>query len=214
MRMFTTIGLISVIACRTDKSITITNPAPKADIVSHNDGDVVLEGMPTMFVGSVTDANHTPDQLTTIWYVNGDIVCDEVIPDENGETVCELALGLGDTEITLAVRDAENSRNDDTIVVSIEPTEAPEVEILTPIANGVYYSDQKITFEGIISDAEDASETLTAYWESDIDGVLSNVDTEPDSTGTVVGYEYLTEGEHAIELHVEDSTGKFSRLDS
>ena len=44
-----------------------------------------------------------------------------------------------------------------------------------------------------------------------IDGVLSNVDTEPDSTGTVVGYEYLTEGEHAIELHVEDSTGKTDR---
>ena len=75
----------------------------------------------------------------------------------------------------------------------------------------MYYSDQKITFEGTISDAEDAPEVLTAYWESDIDGVLSNVDADPDSTGTVVGYEYLTEGEHAIELHVEDSTGKTNR---
>ena len=52
---------------------------------------------------------------------------------------------------------------------------------------------------------------MSAYWESDIDGVLSNVDSEPDSTGTIVGYEYLTEGEHAIELHVEDSTGKTDR---
>ena len=132
MRIFTSLGLLSVFACRTDKSITIQNPAPKADIVSHDDGDVVLEGMPTLFVGSVTDSNHTPDQLTTIWYVNGDIVCDEIIPNENGETACELALGLGDTEITLAVRDAENARNDDTIVVSIEPTEAPEGQILSP----------------------------------------------------------------------------------
>ena len=59
MRLLTTIGLISTFACRTDKSITVQNPAPKADIVSHGDGDVVLEGMPTIFVGSVTDANHT-----------------------------------------------------------------------------------------------------------------------------------------------------------
>jgi hypothetical protein len=211
MRMFTTIGLISVIACRTDKSITIQNPAPKADIISHDTGSVVLERISTTFIGQVTDANHTPDQLTTIWYVNGDIVCDEVIPDENGETICELALGLEDTEITLAVRDSENARSEDTIVVSIEPTEAPEAEILTPIGSGVYYSDQKITFEGIISDAEDAPEILSAFWESDIDGVLSNVDTDADSTGTVVGYEYLMEGEHAIELHVEDSTGKTDR---
>ena len=211
MRILTIFGITCVIACRTDKSITIQNPAPKADIVSHDDGNVVLEGIPIVFVGSVTDANHTPDQLVTIWYVNDDIVCDEVIPNENGETSCELALGLEDTQITLAVRDPENARNDNTIVVAIEPTQAPQADILTPIASGVYYSDQKITFEGTISDAEDVPETLIAYWESDIDGVLSNVDTEPDSTGTVVGYEYLTEGEHAIELHVEDSTGKTDR---
>ena len=146
MRMLTIVGLISVIACRTDKSITVQNPAPKADVVSHGDGDVVLEGMPTVFVGSVTDSNHTPDQLTTIWYVNGDVVCDGVIPNENGETTCELALGLDDTEITLAVRDPENARNDDTIVVTIEPTEAPQAEILAPVAGGIYYADQKITF--------------------------------------------------------------------
>ena len=56
----------------------------------------------------------------------------------------------------------------------------------------MYYADQKIAFEGTISDSEDASEILTAHWESDINGILSNVDTEPDSIGTVVGYEYLT----------------------
>ena len=59
-----------------------------------------------------------------------------------------------------------------------------------------------------MSDAEDDADLLVAYWESDIDGVLSDVDSIPDSAGTVLGYGYLTEGEHAIELHVEDTTGK------
>ena len=40
----------------------ILNPAPKADIFSHSDGDVVLEGFATTFVGNVTDANHTSDR--------------------------------------------------------------------------------------------------------------------------------------------------------
>ena len=80
MRLMTTIGLITVIACRTDKSITVQNPAPKADIFSHADGDVVLEGFATTFVGSVTDANHTPDQLMTPWYLDGDKACEDIVP--------------------------------------------------------------------------------------------------------------------------------------
>ena len=57
----------ATVACRTDKSITIQNPAPKAVIFSHSDGDVVLEGFVTTFVGNVTDANHTADQLNNIF---------------------------------------------------------------------------------------------------------------------------------------------------
>ena len=53
-------------------------------------------------------------------------------------------------------------------------------EILAPMADGVYYSDQLITFEGLVSDAEDDPESLVAYWESNVDGVLSDVDSIPD----------------------------------
>ena len=33
-------------------------------------------------MGNVTDANHTADQLRTIWYLDGEVVCEELIPDE------------------------------------------------------------------------------------------------------------------------------------
>ena len=74
MRLLATFGMFYLIACESDKSITIQNPSPKADIISHDNGTDVLEGVSTIFVGSVTDSNHTPDQLTTIWYVNGEVV--------------------------------------------------------------------------------------------------------------------------------------------
>ena len=80
MRILFTVGLINTLACQTDKSITIQNPTPKAEIISHSNGDTTLEGFVTTFVGSVTDANHSADQLTTTWYVNGEVICDEVTP--------------------------------------------------------------------------------------------------------------------------------------
>ena len=67
--------------------------------------------------------------------------------------------------------------------------------------------DQKVTFEGQISDAEDAADALTVLWESDIDGPLS-IANQPNSSGRVDGAAYLSEGEHYIRLTAEDSSGK------
>ena len=71
---------------------------------------------------------------------------------------------VDDTEITLAVRDAENARRDDAILVSVQPTEEPTVQILRPTTDGIYYADQLITFEGLVADAEDSAEDLIAFW--------------------------------------------------
>ena len=134
--------VLALLACRTDKSITVQNPTPKADIISHEDGAEVLEGFETLFVGSVTDSNHNPDELTTIWYSNGEIICDGLIPDLYGQTQCFITLGADENEVTLAVLDGENARGEDKVVVSVVPTEPPTATILTPLADGVYYSDQ------------------------------------------------------------------------
>ncbi len=208
MRMTSLIAVVYLVGCETDKSITVQNPTPKASIVSHSDGDSVLEGFTTRFVGSVTDSNHTATQLNTKWYLNGDVYCDNVSPNEFGETVCELTLDEGEQEITLAVWDLENARGEDSILITVTPTSAPVAEIVRPIEGDTYYADQLLTFEGFVSDAEDASELLTAYWESNLDGILSDVDSIPSGTGQILGYGNLSEGTHAIELHVEDTTGK------
>ena len=212
MRLLTMVGLIGLFACRTDKSITVQNPAPEADIISHADGSIVLEGIPTVFVGSVTDSNHTPDPLTTVWYVNGEVVCEDIIPNENGETTCEMALGIDGTDVTLAVRDAENARGEATIQVSIEPTEAPVASIVGPVSDGVYYSDQLIEFTTQVSDAEDIAEDLSVQWVSTMDGDLNNVTATPNNSGEVVGFGNLTEGQHAIQLFVTDTTERNTRV--
>ena len=102
------------------------------------------------------------------WKVNGEIVCEDAAPDNTGLSSCEVVLEPDETEITLEVRDNENKMGFDTINVVVVETETPVAEIITPEADGVYYSDQKITFEGIVSDGEDDPELLVAYWESNV----------------------------------------------
>ena len=51
-------------------------------------------------------------------------------------------------------------------------TESPEAQITAPSADGIFYSDQLITFEGMVSDGEDVATDLVASWESSLDGEL------------------------------------------
>ena len=210
MQKYLSISLVLLLACSGDKSLTVQNPAPTADILSHESGDEILEGFIINLEGAVSDSNHDPEELVTTWKINGTAVCEGIVPDTDGSTVCEVVFGPDDTEITLEVRDAENKVGEDTVDIMITETEQPVAEIVSPISDGVYYSDQLITFEGLVSDAEDDSELLVAYWESNASGVLSDVDGDVSNSGEVLGYGTLTEGQHAIELHVEDTTGKTS----
>ena len=99
-------------------------------------------------MGSVTDSNHTADQLITKWYLNGEIYCDDVVPNEYGETEVSSTFDAGEQEITLAVLDLENARGEDSILLSVTPTNAPVAEIVSPLEDGLYYADQLLTFEG------------------------------------------------------------------
>ena len=65
-----------------------------------------------------------------------------------------------------------NAAGSDQISLTVVPTESPEAEITAPTEDGVYYSDQKITFEGVVSDGEDVATDLVVIWESDLDGEL------------------------------------------
>ncbi len=211
MRIGLGFGLIGLMACNSDKSLTVRNPAPQASIVSPESGANVLEGFYVELSGSVTDSNHNPEDLTVTWYIGSEVACEASTPYGQGDTDCTVVFEPEDTEIRLEVRDPENARGSDSISLFVVETEQPVAEIISPAVEGVFYSDQLITFEGIVSDAEDDADELVAFWESNIDGVLENVDTTPDENGEILGYTLLSEGQHAIELEVEDTTGKTSR---
>gem|GEM_PF-2288128 len=204
--LFVSICILS--ACGSDKGVTQFNAKPEANITSHSDGSTLHEGDFVLFIGSVFDANHSAEQLTASWYSGSVEICPAAPPAADGTTTCETTISLADSEIILVAKDIENGTGDDSVFLTIMPSEAPQVSIISPNLDETYSTDQLITFEGVISDAEDSVDTLSVSWSSSRDGVLSAVTAIPDSQGMILGYGYLSLGEHTIELLAEDSSGK------
>ena len=164
------------------------------------------DGISTLFWGKVSDSDDDIDELEVTWFVDEDELCAAAPPDEGGESFCAAELGA-DAKIVLQVTDPGSATGSDQVQITVVPTEAPTAQIIGPDRGTVYYSDQKLTFEGQLSDAEDALDALIATWSSDLDGELS-VPAEPDADGHVAGSGYLSEGEHFITLTATDSTEK------
>ena len=194
-------------ACDSDKGVTRFNAAPTANITSHMDGVELSEGVTIQFEGTVTDPDHDVSELEAMWSVNGTTICDYTPAGEEGRTVCEHIIAEEDNEVSLIVKDPESSTGNAAISFTVSPTDAPTAEIQNPTEDGVYYSDQKITFMGVVDDTEDSADELVVNWKTDTNGDLG-IDSTPSTNGDVQGYAYLDEGQHAVELHVVDTTGK------
>ena len=96
------------------------------------------------------------------------------------------------------------------LACSKEDPIAPTASILSPQDGETYYADQKILFEGLITDDAVSPNELSVVWKSDIDGELDWAN-EPDSKGRISGHGYLTEGEHSISLTATDTDGLIGR---
>ena len=198
---------LTFIACETDKTINEFNYNPEIQITSHQDGVSLYEGDTVVFAAAVSDQNDELDDLKVSWKISGREVCSGATPDVSGNSSCEITIEEGENSIVAEVRDPNNDVGQDTITLDLIENNAPDALIYSPLGNGVFYSDQLITFEGKASDTEDDVEDLVIFWESSIDGELT-IDTTPDGNGTFVDFGYLSEGEHGLSLHVEDSNGK------
>lgn len=185
------------------------NSSPTILIVSHSDGVQVQDGYTESFRATVSDDDNEFSELQVAWYVGEEIVCDWTEASPAGDSNCAIVFEEGDTNVIVEVRDPQGTGGRAEVSVSVLPTAAPVVELYSPISGENYYSDQLIQFWAVVSDVEDSAEELIVTWTSNIDGELS-LDTAVDSSGEMSDYTYLSEGQHAIEVRVEDSSGKTS----
>ncbi len=185
------------------------NSAPIITIPSHTDGAEILEGYVASFRAQVSDEDNDFGELEIAWFVGEEEVCPWTTASEAGESFCDIVFTPDDTSVVAEVRDIQGMGGRSEISIIVLPTQAPVIEILSPVQNQNYYADQLVEFSALVSDPEDDVSDLIISWTSSVDGELS-LSTEADSSGEITDYEFLTEGQHAIELRVEDSTGKIT----
>ena len=164
MRLVSISIVLSLIGCRSDEGIKKFNSTPEANITSHVNGDSETEGYVVTFIGTGSDANHGTTDLTAAWYSGSDVICEATSLPSDGTTTCERLMTVDDTAITLVVKDPENASGEVKVNLDVTPSDAPTAVINAPLANGVFYSDQLITFEGLVTDNEDDVEDLTVSW--------------------------------------------------
>ena len=144
-------------AC-TEGGVTKFNANPDVVITSHVDGDTVREGEPELLTGQVGDADDGVTELNITWTVGGAEVCPDSVAEADGGVSCEATFGEDGGTVILAVSDPTGAGASATVDLEVQLTDAPVAEITAPTTDGQYYADQTITFEGTVSDTEDAAE--------------------------------------------------------
>ena len=207
MRFALFLGLLvpMLSGCPSDIEPGIRNSDPRAEITSHSEGAQLDAGYRT-FTGTVEDPDHDVEDLELVWLHDGVEACPPVSPDASGNTTCEIFLESGDSTITLQVEDPLGGIGSDKVSLDVQPYGDPWAEISSPVAGNVYYGDQLIEFSGAVGDDADQPADLEVGWESSLEGVL-DIDVQPDSSGGISDFAYLSEGEHAITLTVTNTGG-------
>ena len=171
---------ILLLAGCNDAGLTKFNAEPTAEITSHgpdaaHNPPSIYEGALVTFAGEVSDPDDTFEDLSVVWYLGDEILCEATPADALGGSTCEGRTDLDSDSVRLVVSDPENKTATATVQLDIVPTEAPDALISAPLETGRYYADLRITFEGLVTDTEDSPDALGVTWESDLDGDLGNL---------------------------------------
>jgi len=104
----TLLSLLTLATGCGEAGLTTFNLVPSATITWPASGAQVDPG-PLTLLGTVSDGDHTVDQLAASWSVGGAVVCDGLTPDDQGQVRCDVTLLPGETDatITLSVEDPD-----------------------------------------------------------------------------------------------------------
>ena len=132
------------VAC-SDSTVGTNNSPPEVTVLLPETGFTATEGLPILFEGRATDRGTNADDLEMRWSSSLDGLLLETTGDSEGvSTFTTDSLTLGQHDITLRAIDSVGAAATDTIEVTVTPNEPPNIEIVGPTVDGIYYLDYPV----------------------------------------------------------------------
>ncbi|MFT4624661.1 MAG: hypothetical protein ACI8PZ_003320, partial [Myxococcota bacterium] len=165
-----------------------SNQEPSAVINAPIDGSVYGNGDVVDFLGTVADGNGIGDIVTTTWVssIDGELSTPDLTkPDGQGSTRASAVLSSGVHVVTLRAVDSGGLIAENTIQVSVGSEGlGPVVEITKPVNFEEFYPGVPIRLEGIVSDTQQAADTLDVVWTITENGGTDLLPLVQDATST------------------------------
>ncbi|MEC7987768.1 MAG: fibrinogen-like YCDxxxxGGGW domain-containing protein [Myxococcota bacterium] len=188
------------------------NSLPTCGITSPVGENVGAIGLSTDFAGFASDADIPSDWLSITWESDKDGSLGQSTPNSNGEILFSTAaLSVNHHIISMIVRDETGASCTD--IVPFTVTTPPSVQILSPSSGAILNEGEMLTFDGLVADAEDASDLLSLEWRLSGGEVLYNYNANSDGQSSF-STSNLPFGDYAVELAVTDSAGFTSVVSS
>ncbi|MEY3211808.1 MAG: Glucodextranase, domain, partial [Pseudomonadota bacterium] len=155
-------------------TVVITTPnAPTLTWLSPEDGAALAADVPVELAVRLVDDADEPAALTLAWTDASGAALDlSTTPDDDGVVRDSVLLEEGNYTITLTATDSDGlSGVASTSFVVAAPNNLPSCEITAPLTGTNGPGGEPVLLAGVVSDLDQAAETLTVSWSSDLMGL-------------------------------------------
>jgi len=207
MNRLLSVSVLLLLSCGNNQQLGVFNTPPSASIVSPPGGSTFPEREAISFEAIVSDDQDEGDALTLSWAsdLQGELEGEPGV-QQGVSSYTTANLIPGNHTVSLTVVDSEGESTKAEVVVTIEDLpDAPEVEVVHPIAGE--YGEEGEPFEFVISvyDSFDAPEDLVLAFRSDKDGIFCQ--PTADAVGVASCEQDLSSGDHVLIFAATDSEG-------